>query len=469
MNYSLHREGALAIQHLSGSCNHSYPARLDVQLSPVDYSYAHIDVVVQDLTFAGLEWRGVSLEKRFEKLKIFFDQLLLEKDIWMRCSRAETARSRGDLDQEWQCLAAWIRDFFQSPDYVRGQVGTPRGLTAIIGSSVWPLYYGTRDLALSLLAGNPTVIRPSEQVTRALSEFYLHLRSKMPSLNPCWSLIPGDREMARRLSLHSDVQVVIFRGSFETGMRLRQDTLGQPNKLVLLYLGSKNSAWIRNLSAPKMIPSLIRDCFLASGQHCRSVSNIWVAAPYFDSFLDQFHEEAKRFKIISDDPDAFAGPMLDSSSLDRYLKFSGIAEREGAELLMRGKPLEQAGQSLFVTPTLAVFRETSLAMFKKSVALQTEILAPHVNIVKWDTTLAPTEWSKWDAHGHLVSVWNSDATESDLEMDQLALDYGQVYLNQSVWKMGPHDIYQVRKKSGNEAFHGLEILTQLTRRSQQKR
>ena len=75
------------------------------------------------------------------------------------------------------------------------------------------------------------------------------------------------------------------------------------------------------------------------------------------------------------------GPMMDASTADRYLKFIGISEREGANILMRGKPLPLNPPGCFVTPTLALFEKRTPEEIRKSVSLQTEILAPHLSVI----------------------------------------------------------------------------------------
>jgi len=267
--------------------------------------------------------------------------------------------------------------------------------------------------------------------------------------------------VGRRLVCHDQIQTVIFMGSFEVGMRIKQDTLPHSAKEVLLYLGSKTTAVLtESFDAEKTMPALVKDAFLSTGQHCRNVSVIFVHASRYAKFCDEFHDLAKKFSIGAPKDKAFAGPLIDGSMLDRYLKFSGISEREGAQVLMRGKPLQTAVKGHFVTPTLAAFDSLTADQMKKSVSLQTEILSPHISIIQYQKDEALIEIIHQMHHGLALSIWSEDGKQ----MKQLAaqISVGEVLLNQSLLEWNPSASFQARKKSGNHAFHGLRLIEQLS-------
>ena len=243
-------------------------------------------------------------------------------------------------------------------------------------------------------------------------------------------------------------------------MRVKQDTLSQPAKEVLLYLGAKNAAILCEDFPKNAAKTLIQDCFLSTGQNCRSVSVIFVHESKFQEFLDEFHQLSKEFKIGPPLSHAYMGPFIDEAMLDRHLKFVGISEREGGEVLMRGKPLTLAEKGHFATPTLAVFQEVTPELMKKSISLQAEILAPHVSVIRYESYENMVQVQQQMHYGLCASIWGANQER----MKQIArdLNVGEVVFNQSLLEVDLSESFQARKKSGNHAHHGFKLYEQLT-------
>ena len=74
--------------------------------------------------------------------------------------------------------------------------------------------------------------------------------------------------------------------------------------------------------------------------------------------------------------------MIDQGSVDRYMKFLGIATREGGELVMRGKVLETGTPGNYVTPTIYRVKDCSVEAARKSVFQQTEFFSPGVALLE---------------------------------------------------------------------------------------
>jgi acyl-CoA reductase-like NAD-dependent aldehyde dehydrogenase len=187
---------------------------------------------------------------------------------------------------------------------------------------------------------------------------------------------------------------------------------------------------------------------LSSGQHCRSVSVIFVHQAHYRAFTDGFVERAKHYAMGS----LFAQ--------DRYLKFSAVSEREGASLAMRGKPLSTSANRNSATPTIALFSEMTAERMKKSVSLQTEISSPHVSVIQYLSDDELIEIVQQMQHGLGITLWGSDLNK----LKQLASQFqvGQIQFNQSMLEWDPCVSFQAQKKSGNHAYHGLKLIEQVT-------
>jgi succinylglutamic semialdehyde dehydrogenase len=335
-------------------------------------------------------------------------------------------------------------------------------VSVILGSYVWPIFYSAQFLFANFLVGNSVILKPAEKATLTVWRLVEILRALEPFSGT--QLVVGDREVGRRLAIHEAVSTVIFQGSFEVGMRVKQDCLSQPAKEVLLYLGSKNASIVFADANALAVDRLIEDCFQGAGQNCRSISVIFVERSKLPEFCEKFHEKSKAFKIGNPNADAWMGPLVEGAICDRYLKFIGISEREGAELLMRGKLLPQAGRGYFVTPTLAVFKEITSDKFRKSVSLQTEVLSPHVSIIGFETEDALLALVDQMTYGRLATIWTEDSERSKRIAARLSV--GEIAINQGALQMHPWDTTQARKRSGNHAYLGRGLLSQLVYQKQ---
>ena len=92
--------------------------------------------------------------------------------------------------------------------------------------------------------------------------------------------------------------------------------------------------------------------FVPAGQRCSATSRIIVHSRLVDQFVERFHERAKAFRIGHPLENPFMGPLVETASVDRYMKFLGIAAREDCEIVMRGKALDLKPAGNYVTPSI---------------------------------------------------------------------------------------------------------------------
>lgn len=456
---SFHLGKTLATPDVSGEWAVRSPANLDLEIGRVAYSYSQIPVITQSLRDAQARWCQVPLEQRRAAIASALQSVLERKTEWESIARQELGRTQPDLDAEWKQFESWVRYFSTGLTIADSEQRVARGVVAIVGTYIWPLVHTFQTAALAMLAGNAVVLKPSEKSTLCTLKVAASFAGQKP-LQELFSVLVGDRELGRRLACHDGIQAIVFYGSFEVGMRIKQDTLSHTSKDTLLYLGAKNPAIVLADAPAETIETLIRDAFLTTGQHCRSVSQIWIDDAIFDDFTHRFHEASKRFKIGEAEDGAYSGPLIDPSMLDRYLKFTGISEREGASILMRGKPLELKHKGNYVTPTLAVFEQLTADQLRKSVSLQTEILSPHVSLIRFRKLDEVREWSREMTHGLVASVWTGSPERArELRPD---LSFGKVAINQSTLSWDPAESFQAEKRSGNHAYQGPKLIEQLT-------
>lgn len=120
-----------------------------------------------------------------------------------------------------------------------------------------------------------------------------------------------------------------LQGLYEVGLRIKQDTLTQHWKLLALEMGGKNPTIVfDDASLDYSVRESLISSYITTGQRCSATSRILVQDAIYDRFVEKFHALAKGFKIGQPLTQPFMGPLIDQSSVDRYMKVIGIASRE---------------------------------------------------------------------------------------------------------------------------------------------
>jgi succinylglutamic semialdehyde dehydrogenase len=167
--------------------------------------------------------------------------------------------------------------------------------------------------------------------------------------------------------------------------------------------------------------------FLTSGQRSANSHRILVHEKIFDRFVGDFHQLAKRCKIgsglIEGDEAPFMGPLLSEKSVENYLSIQGIAVREGAEEIMRGKPLERKERGFYVSPSIHVVEEPK----PKSVYEQSEIFGPNAAFYKVKDLEEAVEWINQAEYGLVASVYTQTKTVLSRCLEELRV--GQLHAN----------------------------------------
>ena len=147
------------------------------------------------------------------------------------------------------------------------------------------------------------------------------------------------------------------------------------------------------------------------------------------------------------------GPMIDATVVDRYLKFMAIAQREGCELVMRGKSLQLDYKGYYVSPSICWVKNNSLEVARKSVYQQTEIFAPNVAVLATSDLEEAVALANATQYGLVSSVF----TRSRSVFDHCAehLHFGLINWNQSTTAASSSLPLGGIRKSGNHRPSGL--------------
>lgn len=443
------------------------PADFSDEYGKVTYSYTAINEAISSARQAFPAWRRTSVADRGGFLRNYQaalkrreDQIVeaiareVGKPLWE--SRTEFSAMVNKIDITLKESMRFVTDF-ELPKLMENTTGMcryrPMGVLAVIGPFNFPGHLPNGHIVPALLTGNTVVFKPSEKcplvgqlVAECLEE------SGLPP--GVFNLVQGEKEIGRRLCVHEGVDGILFTGSYEVGTRIKQDTLQQHWKLLALEMGGKNSAIVwEDADLELALYETLTGAYLTAGQRCSATSRLLVHSKVIDAFLSRFHERAKAFTIGHPLDEPFMGPLIDQGSVDRYLKFLGIASRENCEIVMHGKILEPTTRSSrgtrgnYVTPSICHVKSVSLESTRKSVYQQTELFAPNVAILEISDLDEAIAQANATQYGLANSVFCKDRAIYDKCLD--GLQSGLINWNKSTVGASSKLPFGGLKKSGN--------------------
>jgi succinylglutamic semialdehyde dehydrogenase len=253
-----------------------------------------------------------------------------------------------------------------------------RGVMAVLGPFNFPAHLPNGHIIPALLMGNTIVFKPSEQ-TPAVGQFMAQLLEKAEFPAGVFNLVQGDGESGRRLSANENVDGILFTGSYDVGLKIKQETLTHYWKILALEMGGKNATVVwEDADLDKAVYETLIGSFLSSGQRCSGTSRIILHEKIADEFTERFYQAAKKITIGHWSENPFMGPLINAAAVERYIRFQEIANREGCESMMRGKALDLKQKGHYITPSIHLVSKFD----PQSVYQKSEIFGPNVAIYR---------------------------------------------------------------------------------------
>ncbi|MBI2880354.1 MAG: aldehyde dehydrogenase family protein [Candidatus Tectomicrobia bacterium] len=344
------------------------------------------------------EWRRWSRVRRGELFDRFVDLAKsrkedLAREIARECGKAIN-ESRADV-VEGIHMAQYVFGSARMPHghvisseiaekdaYV---VRKPKGVMAAITPWNFPFAIPLWLLGPSLVEGNTVVFKPSEDtplIGHRLAELF-HEAGFPPGVV---NVVHGTGEEAGApLVRHPEVDAVLFTGSAEVGAEIRRVCAAHPHKLAVCEMGGKNALIVfEDANFELALSAGVLSAFKTSGQRCVSAGRILIHESLLDRYAEHFVPLAQRLRVGDPlDEATFMGPLINEAGVRKVQRYNGLAEEEGAEVLLKGGRLEGNGlaRGWFMSPFVCVMRPDS-----KSRVLREEVFGPHVALVPFRET-----------------------------------------------------------------------------------
>ncbi|WP_413583131.1 succinylglutamate-semialdehyde dehydrogenase [Bdellovibrio sp. HCB288] len=373
-----------------GEVKNLSPADLNDLIMTVPFKHDHMDEACVAAKKAYPKWATLSMDERrsyLMRLKEMFDthaeqfaQIISRdtgKPAWEAMTEAKALGAKIDITLNQSVKLIADERITNALPQVDGVIRhRSRGVMAVVGPFNFPAHLPNGHIIPALIAGNTVVFKPSEQ-TPAVGQYMAEMFEKAQFPEGVFNMVQGDGAGGGRLVANEHVDGVLFTGSYEVGLKIKQETLNHYWKILALEMGGKNATVVwEDADMDKAVYESLVGAYMTAGQRCSCTSRIIVHPKIADEFTEKFYQAAKKLSIGHWTENTFMGPLITSASVEKYIRFQEIANRENCESLMRGKSLDLKNKGYYVTPSIHLVKKFD----PNSVYQKSEIFGPNVAI-----------------------------------------------------------------------------------------
>jgi acyl-CoA reductase-like NAD-dependent aldehyde dehydrogenase len=236
----------------------------------------------------------------------------------------------------------------------------PYGVIGIITPWNYPFVIGMSAVTAALVAGNATVLKPSEY-TPGVGARIAELVAEATEREGLVQLATGDGETGAAL-IEAGVDKLAFTGSTSTGTKVMA-AAARSLVPVVLELGGKDAMIVcADADLERAARGAVWGAFHGCGQVCMAVERVFAVDEIHDEFVREVVRQARRVSA-SDEPEAMIGSLIAEFQRDTVDAHVRDAREKGARVLLGGRRLEGPGYFYAptvltdVTPDMAVMRE----------------------------------------------------------------------------------------------------------------
>jgi acyl-CoA reductase-like NAD-dependent aldehyde dehydrogenase len=328
----------------------------------------------------------------------------------------------------------------------------PLGVVGIIPAWNYPFSIPLGEVAMSLLAGNTVVLKPSE-ITPLVGLKIGEVFEKAGVPKDVVQIITGDGRTGAAL-VQAAPNKIMFTGSVATGKRIAE-TAAKNLTSVVLELGGKDPMIVFEDANLELASSAaVWGAFCNAGQSCSSVERLYVQESIAEKFTALVVEKTKQLEQnYGNISSSSIGSLSSKRQLNIVENHVAAFEKEGAKILTGGKRNTNFGGEFF-EPTVISNADNSM------LAMQEETFGPTLPIAIFKTEEDAIRLANDSEFGLTASVWTRNKSRGKRVAERI--EAGTVCVNEVLYT---HGIGQTPwggfKNSGYGRTHGEAGLMEL--------
>ena len=402
----------------------------------------HADAALKAAQAAAPAWAAKSARERADILIRTAEVLRSRKFEWMAWEVFECAKpwreADGDLAEAIDFCEFYAREMVRlaEPDArdVPGETNAleyfPRGVAVVIPPWNFPLAIPCGMVVASLVAGNPTILKPAEQ-SPAIGWWLAEALREAGLPDGVLGFLPGlGEEVGAALVSDPRVNLIAFTGSRAVGLQINAIAAQTPNgqghvKRVIAEMGGKNAILVDDdADLDEAVVGVLQSAFGYAGQKCSACSRVIVLDRVYDAFVARLAEAAKSITVgPAEDPDTVVPPVIDDEARERILQAQASAIREG-RVIARIDVGGLAAIGNYVSPLIVADVDPSASVAQK------EIFGPVLAVLRARDLDHALEIANGTAYALTGGLYSRSPAHIARVRRELAA--GNVYINRTI-------------------------------------
>ncbi|MBE9039401.1 L-glutamate gamma-semialdehyde dehydrogenase [Oscillatoriales cyanobacterium LEGE 11467] len=303
----------------------------------------------------------------------------------------------------------------------------PRGITLVISPWNFPFAIPTGMTVASLVAGNPTLLKPAE-VSSVIAAKLAEILIEAGIPKGVFQFVPGKGStVGAHMVKHRDINTIVFTGSQEVGCQIFRDAAilqpGQKHlKRVIAEMGGKNGLIIdESADLDQAVAGVVQSAFGYSGQKCSACSRAIAIESVYDAFVSRLVEAVRSLNVgDAAKPSTQVGPVIDAKAQQRIREYIAKGKEESSVAIEMPSP----EPGYFVGPV--VFADVK----PDDTIAQEEIFGPVLAVIKvkdFDAALEVANGTNYALTGGLYS-----RTPSHIDRAMAEFEVGNLYINRGI-------------------------------------
>ena len=377
---------------------------------------SEIDVAIASAAAAFPEWHNMAQARKQVILFKFRELLNAKKGELAEIITAEHGKvlsdalgeiTRGQEVVEFACgMPHLLKGFYTENASTGVDVYSTRqalGVVGIISPFNFPAMVPMWFFPLAIAAGNTVVLKPSEKdPSAAIWMAKLWKEAGLP--DGVFNVLQGDKLAVDGLLESPDVQAISFVGSTPIAKYVYEQG-AKHGKRVQALGGAKNHMLVLpDADLDLVADSAINAGFGSAGERCMAISVVVAVEPVADPLIEKIVERMNKLTVGDGRRSCDMGPLVTREHRDKVASYIGIAEQDGAKVVVDGRGIKVDGDSngFWLGPTLIDRVPTSSKVYTE------EIFGPVLSIVRVKSYEEGVELINSGAFGNGTAIFTND-------------------------------------------------------------
>lgn len=231
----------------------------------------------------------------------------------------------------------------------------PLGVVGLITPWNFPSAIPAWKMAPALVAGNTVVIKPASLAPLSGLRLVEALHEAGIPAGAVNLVTGGGGTVGNAIVEHPAVRAISFTGSCDVGNALHEKVSRRKIR-VQLEMGGKNPTVVLKDADPDQAADiLVNGAFFSTGQKCTACSRAIIEKSIYQPLVAKLLEKTRKLKVGNGlEAGIDIGPAVDAAQLESDLKYIGIGQSEGAQLLCGGNRLTGGAydRGFFIEPAI---------------------------------------------------------------------------------------------------------------------